>query len=101
MSSIKVTANMDRMGNVIAAPVDCAWRRAFARHVAACTNQPPCTEQAVFFQEGHPAHAFISNEVPAHLQAALEDGDTIVFEADPRVVGHWYGYDAHLVTLES
>lgn len=88
------------MGNVFVTPIDSAWRQAFARHVAEFTNRPPCTEQTVFFQEGNPAQAFIRNDVPPALQPALEDGHPIVFKADARVVGHWYGYDAHLVTLE-
>lgn len=96
MNEIKVKAKTDSMGNIIVAPTDPTWQHAFAKHVSEFTGHPVEDETEAFFQEGGPAQEFIANDVPARYRGLLLDGWSIEFEADPWVVGHWYGYDAYL-----
>jgi hypothetical protein len=90
---IKVRATMDRMGNIVAAPVSDRWSRRFA---ARCQKNGGPADRDCFFQEGMAASEFLESLRPAQRRD-LNNGWTVTFMADPWEVGHWYGYDAHTV----
>lgn len=95
-----VIAWQDRMGNVYARPVSDRAARKFARRVAKNGGPSFATQErdgfTAFFQEGMGAAEFLDDCTPAQRRD-IENGYTVRFRADPWIVGHWYGYDAHTV----
>lgn len=91
-NKIQVRAKMDRMGNILVWPVGAAYAKAFVR---VCNDNGGSCERKAFFQEGMGAQEFMENDVPRKYWRDLENGYEVTWMADPWVVGHWYGWDAH------
>lgn len=96
--TILVEAQLDYMGSVIARPVCDEYAKAYAKHVKEFTGN---YELTAYFQEGMGAQQFIEYWVPEDKCEELNSGWSIEFVADPWDVGHWYGYDAYNVELDS
>lgn len=91
---IKVVAEMDYEGNIEVSPKVERYAVKFASHVEQFTGH---FDPNVFFQDGGPATEFLENYVPKRHRKDLNQGYTVCFLADPWIVGHWYGYDAHTI----
>lgn len=89
---IKVEVWQDRMGNILVRPISDKWTKRFVDIVV--HNGGP-NEDTAFFQAPH-GDEFIEEYVPQRYRTHLKMGYAVRFMADPWVVGHWYGYDAHL-----
>jgi hypothetical protein len=94
-AKIKVTASMDRMGNILVRPVNIRYARAFANHVKELSGHHGSPDLDAFFQDGGSASEFLSRDVPRRHRKDLENGYSVTWKEDPWVVGHWYGWDAH------
>lgn len=93
-SKIKVQAEMDRMGAVVARPVDDRYAKAFAK--AAKENGGP-GDLDVYFGDDSQGRGSFLNDMPVRARKELERGYTATWTMDPWEVAHWYGYDAHTV----
>jgi hypothetical protein len=89
---ILVEAKQDRCGNIHVAPCAAKWRDKFR---AVVRENGGGNNSSAFFQEGGPASEWLENDCPPAKRRELEQGYLIRFRADPWIVGHWYGYDAH------
>ena len=93
-SKIAVEVEKDRMGNIIARPVNARYAKAFAK--ARRDNGGGGGEDA-FFNDGNEAEQFKSNYLNSRQRKDLERGYPVRLKMDPWDVGHLYGYDAHTV----
>ena len=88
---MKVTARMDRMGNVTVAPVSQRRHHAYLRHLA----QFGIHAATVYVQFN--VDEFIAQDIPARHRTDLMNGWDVTFHVDPWVFGHWLGWDCHEV----
>jgi len=93
-SKIAVEVEEDRMGNIIARPVNARYAKAFAK--ARKENGGGGGEDA-FFNDGGEAEEFKREHLNSRQRKEIEKGYPVRMKVDPWVVGHWYGYDAHTV----
>ena len=97
---IVIQAEMDGMGNITARPVSDVWAKLFCRTAAKNGGAAFAVWKsdgfAAFMQNGNAAKEFLADRT-AVQRRDLRAGWAVRFKADPWVVGHWYGYDAHTV----
>ena len=89
--NILVQARMDRYGSLLVRPVKTSYAKKFAKVVKDYTGH---LDLEIFIQN---PDEFLENDIPRRYIKDLENGYTIRFLADPWIVGHWYGYDAHCI----
>ena len=95
---IKVRVEEDRMGNIIAEPVNQRFAKAFAK---VRKSNGGGGDTSAFFNAGGEAEEFMRSNLSAKQRRDIESGWPIVVKVDPWIVGHWYGYDAHTVAEEN
>ena len=91
---IKVEVKGDNCGNITVRPIVDKYATRLGKVREEFTGWFDTT---VFFNDGGEASEFLENDVPKRYHTHLRNGYSVCFLADPWVVGHWYGYDAHTI----
>lgn len=89
---IKVDFEMDRMGHVEIRPVSDRWAKAFQQQVKDNGGGDSLTA----FMQGMEVDELQQYFTSSQWQD-LTSGYGVIIIMDPWIVGHFYGYDAHLV----
>ena len=90
---ILVEAKKDRIGGILIRPVNKEYAERFAR--AAELNGAGIDEDHwAYIQDGE---AFKENSVPKRYHRDIQHGWDVRWRADPWEVGHYYGWDAHVI----
>lgn len=92
--SILVEMRLDRMGCLTGRPVADRWAFRFA---ALCFSNGGPADPSFFFQ-GDNVREILEADIPARARVELEKGWLVRVRLDAWMVGHWYGYDAHLAS---